>query len=40
MSSTSPENSELSEHARRHLWMHFSRMAAYETHVVPVIVRG
>jgi adenosylmethionine-8-amino-7-oxononanoate aminotransferase len=40
MSSTSPENSELSEHARRHLWMHFSRMAAYETHEVPVIVRG
>jgi adenosylmethionine-8-amino-7-oxononanoate aminotransferase len=40
MSSTIPENSELSEHARRHLWMHFSRLATYETHEVPVIVRG
>ena len=40
MSSTSPENSDLSEKARRHLWMHFSRMAAYETHEIPVMVRG
>src|SRR5580692_11780221 len=40
MSSTSPENMDLSERARRHLWMHFSRMAAYEDHEVPVIVRG
>jgi adenosylmethionine-8-amino-7-oxononanoate aminotransferase len=40
MSSTNPENSELSDHARRHLWMHFSRLATYETHEVPVIVRG
>jgi len=40
MSSTSPENSELSEQARRHLWMHFSRMGAYETHEIPVMVRG
>jgi adenosylmethionine-8-amino-7-oxononanoate aminotransferase len=40
MSSTIPENSELSDHARRHLWMHFSRLATYETHEVPVIVRG
>src|SRR5580704_17642107 len=40
MSSTSPENMHLSERARRHLWMHFSRMAAYEDHEVPVIVRG
>ncbi len=40
MSSSNPENSQLSEQARRHLWMHFSRLATYETHEVPVIVRG
>jgi adenosylmethionine-8-amino-7-oxononanoate aminotransferase len=26
--------------AKRHLWMHFTRMSGYETHDVPVIVRG
>ena len=40
MSSTNPENPHLSDQARRHLWMHFSRMGAYEDHEVPVIVRG
>jgi adenosylmethionine-8-amino-7-oxononanoate aminotransferase len=40
MSSSNPENSSLSEQARRHLWMHFSRMGIYETHEVPVMVRG
>ena len=40
MSTTSPENSHLSDQARRHLWMHFSRMGAYKDHEVPVIVRG
>src|ERR1700683_5193883 len=35
-----PERSDLSERARRHLWMHFSRMGSYEAHEVPVIVRG
>ena len=40
MSNSHPENSELSNQARRHLWMHFSRLATYETHEVPVIVRG
>ena len=40
MSTTNPENSNLSEQARRHLWMHFSRMGSYEDHEVPVIVRG
>ncbi|MGP0032415.1 MAG: aspartate aminotransferase family protein [Acidimicrobiales bacterium] len=40
MSSTSPEDPDLSDQARRHLWMHFSRLATYETHEVPVIVRG
>jgi len=38
--STNPENSDLSERARRHLWMHFSRMGSYEAHEVPVMVRG
>src|ERR1700728_2678213 len=40
MSTTSPENSNLSEQARRNLWMHFSRMGSYRDHEVPVIVRG
>ena len=30
----------LQEQARRHLWMHFTRMSAYADHEVPVIVRG
>ena len=34
------ESSELQELARRHLWMHFTRMAAYESHEMPIIVRG
>src|SRR5215208_6644304 len=34
------EQSELQELARRHLWMHFTRMSAYEDHEMPVIVRG
>jgi adenosylmethionine-8-amino-7-oxononanoate aminotransferase len=40
--SSNPENSDLSERARRHLWMHFSRMGSYDTdtHEVPVMVRG
>jgi adenosylmethionine-8-amino-7-oxononanoate aminotransferase len=40
MSTTNPENSNLSEQAKRHLWMHFSRLGAYKTHEVPVMVRG
>src|SRR5215210_8085098 len=28
------------EQARRHLWMHFTRMGGYEQHEVPIIVRG
>src|SRR6202034_2194971 len=40
MSTTSPENSNLSEQARRNLWMHFSRMGSYRDHEVPVMVRG
>jgi adenosylmethionine-8-amino-7-oxononanoate aminotransferase len=33
--------SELQEKARRHLWMHFTRMGAYDDqHEIPVLVRG
>src|SRR6188474_3275716 len=32
--------SALQEQARRHLWMHFTRMGGYEHHEVPIIVRG
>src|SRR5918912_4125305 len=32
--------SPLQDLAKRHLWMHFTRMGAYERHDVPVIVRG
>src|SRR3954463_10581379 len=32
--------SELQELAKKHLWMHFTRMGAYADHEVPVIVRG
>jgi adenosylmethionine-8-amino-7-oxononanoate aminotransferase len=32
--------SQLSAKARRHLWMHFTRMSSYGEHEVPVIVRG
>jgi adenosylmethionine-8-amino-7-oxononanoate aminotransferase len=34
------EQSTLQELAKRHLWMHFTRMSAYEQADVPVIVRG
>ena len=40
MPNSDPDNSNLSEQARRHLWMHFSRMGSYATHPVPVVVRG
>jgi adenosylmethionine-8-amino-7-oxononanoate aminotransferase len=32
--------SRLQELAKRHLWMHFTRMGAFADHEVPVIVRG
>jgi adenosylmethionine-8-amino-7-oxononanoate aminotransferase len=36
-----PATGSLQELARRHLWMHFSRMGAYdEKHEIPVLVRG
>ncbi|HEY3828751.1 MAG TPA: aspartate aminotransferase family protein [Solirubrobacteraceae bacterium] len=31
---------DLQELARRHLWMHFTRMGSYVDHEIPVIVRG
>ena len=34
------EQSELQRLARRHLWMHFTRMGAYSDHELPIIVRG
>jgi adenosylmethionine-8-amino-7-oxononanoate aminotransferase len=30
----------LQEAARRHLWMHFTRMSSYDAHEVPVMVKG
>ena len=32
--------STLQAQAKRHLWMHFTRMGAYADHEVPIIVRG
>ena len=34
------EAATLQDLARRHLWMHFTRMGAYADHDIPVIVRG
>ena len=34
------ERSSLQDLARRHLWMHFTRMSAYEDHEIPIITRG
>jgi adenosylmethionine-8-amino-7-oxononanoate aminotransferase len=34
------EQSTLQDLARRHLWMHFTRMSAYEDQEIPIIVRG
>src|ERR1700721_4367674 len=33
-------SSDLQELAKRHLWMHFTRMGVYEDSDVPVIVKG
>ena len=35
-----PTGSSLQDKAKQHLWMHFTRMSAYEGHEVPIIVRG
>jgi adenosylmethionine-8-amino-7-oxononanoate aminotransferase len=34
------ERKTLQDLARRHLWMHFTRMSAYDDHEIPIIVRG
>jgi adenosylmethionine-8-amino-7-oxononanoate aminotransferase len=34
------DSSTLQEQAKRHLWMHFTRMGAYADHDVPILVRG
>jgi adenosylmethionine-8-amino-7-oxononanoate aminotransferase len=34
------ERSSLQELGRRHLWMHFTRMSAFEDHDIPIITRG
>lgn len=33
-------NEKLQEQARRHLWMHFTRMGTYKEHEIPIITRG
>ena len=35
-----PRNTTLQELAKRHLWMHFTRMSAYQDAEIPIIVRG
>jgi adenosylmethionine-8-amino-7-oxononanoate aminotransferase len=34
------EQSSLQELGRRHLWMHFTRMSAFQDHEIPIITRG
>src|ERR1019366_989214 len=34
------ERSALQDLARRHLWMHFTHLSAYDDHEIPIIVRG
>ena len=39
--STAPlDIDDLNEKARKHLWMHFTRLASYETKEIPIITRG
>jgi len=41
MTSTAPEQTlDLQKAAREHLWLHFTRLSAYESSEVPIIVRG
>jgi adenosylmethionine-8-amino-7-oxononanoate aminotransferase len=35
-----PSMTDIQEKAKRHLWMHFSRMGDYRDHDIPIIVRG
>ncbi len=34
------DDAHLQEAAKRHLWMHFTRMSSYDSHDVPIMVRG
>ena len=40
MTSTELDHERLQEAAKRHLWMHFTRMSSYAEHEIPVMVRG
>ncbi len=41
MAVTEPATSSLQERAKRHLWMHFTRLGAYDDeHEIPIITRG
>src|SRR6184192_571607 len=40
MTTTAPASIDLQKAARDHLWLHFTRMSAYEGSEVPIIVRG
>jgi hypothetical protein len=40
MSNSQPDAESLQAAARRHLWMHFTRMSTYADHDVPIIERG
>jgi adenosylmethionine-8-amino-7-oxononanoate aminotransferase len=40
MTSVAPTTLDLQKAAREHLWLHFTRMGAYESSEVPIIVRG
>jgi adenosylmethionine-8-amino-7-oxononanoate aminotransferase len=40
MTSAAPTKLDLQRAAREHLWLHFTRMSAYEGAEVPIIVRG
>ena len=40
MTSAELDHDHLQEAAKRHLWMHFTRMSSYADHEVPVMVRG
>src|SRR6202167_3954411 len=37
---TGTASATLQELGRRHLWMHFTRLSAYDDHEIPIIVRG
>ncbi len=39
-SASEQEHDHLQTAARRHLWLHFTRMSSYDDHDVPIIVRG